>query len=144
MSGPAAPRAHFLLAGDDADLRALRQAIDRLPVDAYGQVFVEVASAVQIEQWCLPDRLSIAWLVRGAIGPADRSGRVDPIERGALLERALSSWVGEWMPAEGQRAREIPLVMWIGCASSERIDALCDRLAWRADHIHLHDPRNQG
>ncbi len=133
----AEPRAHFLLAGDSADRVALRDAIGRLPVDAYGQVFVEVASEIQVESWDAPAGVAIAWLPRDA---AAARGALSA--RGALLERAVLAWVAEWMP-ENPKAHALPYVMWIGGAANERIDRLCEKLAWRFDRVHLHDPGAQ-
>lgn len=131
----APPRAHFLIAGEGSDRAAVRGAIERLPVDAYGQVFVEVASGIQVERWPTPRGVSITWLFRDAAAARGR-----PAVRGALIERAVTAWVAEWMPGPAS-GREIPYVMWLGCASSTRIDQLCERLAWSFDHVHLHDPR---
>lgn len=132
----APPRAHFLIAGEGADRAAIRGAVARLPVDAYGQVFVEVASGIQVERWPTPASVSITWLFRDGA-----AARGNPVARGELIERAVTSWVAEWMPGKSS-GREIPYVMWLGCASNARIDQLCERLAWSFDHVHLHDPRS--
>ncbi len=132
------PRAHFLIAGEGADRAALKGAIARLPVDAYAQVFVEVASAIQIEHWRAPDGVSITWLCRDAA-----LARGGPVMRGTLIERAVTAWVAEWMPGK-TKEHDVPYVVWLGCAASEPIDRLCERLAWSFDHVHLHDPRSQG
>ncbi len=138
MTSWAPPRAHFVMAGEGADRVAIRGAIARLPVDAYGQVFVEVASSIQVEHWPTPEGVSITWLFRDA---ALARGR--PVLRGALIERAVTAWVAEWMPGSA-KTHDVPYVIWLGCASSARIDQLCEQLAWRFDHVHLHEPRADG
>lgn len=123
--------AHFLLAGDSTDLRAMRDAVNRLPVNAYGQVFIEVASAVQIQRWDAPSGITVTWLCRDeSSGP---TSRVAP--RGELVARALSAWLSEWTP-ENHTDRDRPHVLWIGCCASEHVDRLYRELASRIPHRH--------
>lgn len=81
-----------------------------LPEDAYGQVYVEVASAVQIEPVTTPARVVVTWLVR------ESDAGVAP--RGALLARAVDAWTAEWMPAGVRDDRRIA---WVGCAAAPAI-----------------------
>ncbi|SDS96808.1 SIP domain-containing protein [Microterricola viridarii] len=135
MTGNAAA-AHFLLVGDGADLRALRSIVTRLPVNAYGQIYVEVASVMQLEQWPVPAGMTVSWLCRDSSPGED--GQV--AAQGELVARAVSAWVAEWMP-ERQRSHQSPYVLWIGCASSDHVDGLYRELAQRIEHTHFHDPR---
>jgi NADPH-dependent ferric siderophore reductase len=104
------PRPTVLLAGDSADLRDLRALAATLPADAYGQVYVEVASAVQAEAIEVPARVVVTWLVR------DREDGV--AARGALLGAAVDGWIAEWMP-EGVRNDQ--RIAWIGCSAAPAI-----------------------
>src|SRR5690606_21907763 len=103
--------AHFLLVGDSTDLSTLQTTVSRLPVNAYGQIFIEVASAQQIRQWDLPDRMSLSWLCRDSASSS--LGAVAP--RGELVARAVDAWVAEWIP-EQHNERQTPYIMWIGCS----------------------------
>ncbi len=79
-----------------------------LPRDAYGQVFVEVASAVQIERLVTPARVAVTWLVRDtAAGMA---------ARGELLVRAVDGWLAEWAPAMDDRS-----IAWVGCSADPQV-----------------------
>lgn len=81
--------------------------LSTLPRNAYGQVFVEVASEVQIERLATPARVAVTWLVRGtASGPA----------RGELLVRAVDGWLAEWAPA-----MDLASIAWIGCSARPEI-----------------------
>ncbi len=123
---------HFLLVGDSTDIGTLRETVRRLPVDGYGQIFVEVASQMQVEQWSVPCGISVTWLCR------DR--RADAlVPRGELVVRAVDAWVAEWMPAPGDE-QEVPYILWIGCSSSDRVDRLYRELSDRIEHAHLHHP----
>lgn len=104
------PGPTVLLAGDSADLPDLLALAATLPADAYGQVYVEVASAVQIEPLPTPARVAVTWLVRE---------HDDGIAaRGALLAAAVDGWIAEWMPAGVRDDRRIA---WVGCAAAPRI-----------------------
>jgi NADPH-dependent ferric siderophore reductase len=104
------PGPTVLLAGDGADLRDLRALLAILPVDAYGQVYVEVASAVQIERLEVPARVAVTWL--------ERERETSSAVRGALLTTAVDAWIDEWMPAG---VRNDGRIAWIGCAAAPRI-----------------------
>jgi NADPH-dependent ferric siderophore reductase len=104
------PGPTVLLAGDSADLRDLRALAATLPADAYGQVYIEVASSLQIESLEIPARVGITWLVR------ERAA--DIAARGALLGAAVEAWMAEWMP-EGERNDR--RIAWIGCSAAPRI-----------------------
>jgi NADPH-dependent ferric siderophore reductase len=114
------PGPTVLLAGDGADLRDLRALASALPADAYGQVYVEVAAAEQIERLDAPARVTVSWLVRAG------AERVAP--RGALLTAAVEAWIAEWMPPG---ARDDRRIAWIGCAC---VPALAERYRTLQEH----------
>lgn len=135
MTAKAAP-VHFLLVGGGADVAALRGIVARLPVNAYGQVLIEVASELHVEDWPAPPGVTVSWLCR------DRSfasmGRA--AQQGELVARAVTAWVAEWMPEE-EEEHAAPYVLWLGCAANAHVERLYLELAERIGHVHFHDPR---
>jgi len=128
---------HFLLVGDSTDIPAIESMLAKLPVGAYGQVFVEIASEVQIRPIVVPSRMVLTWLRRDR---ATREiGRVAP--RGELAARAVTAWVAEWMP-ESQLEHARPCVLWIGCSASDRMDSLSRELTALLGESRLHHPRS--
>ncbi|WP_127794306.1 SIP domain-containing protein [Agromyces sp. LHK192] len=125
-------QAHFLLLGGTEDLGAIADATSRFPVDAYGQVFIEVASLIQVVDLPVPPHVSVTWLQRD-LAP----GSIAP--RGRRAAQALRAWVSEWLPEE---AAAVPYVLWIGCAASEEIDELYRELGERLPRLHLHHPHH--
>lgn len=126
---------HFLLVGDSRDLPAITGMLSRIPVGAIGQVFLEVASAIQIRRLPCPAGISVTWLCR------DRSiGANGTIAgRGELAARAVAAWVSEWMPDE-QESHRLPYIMWIGCSTSRPVTELYLELADRLGEAQLHHP----
>lgn len=106
------PGPTVLLAGDSADLRDLRALAATLPADAYGQVYIEVASADQIEPLPTPARVAVTWLVR------DCEAEAAVAERGVLLTAAIDAWIAEWMPV-GERNDQ--RIAWVGCSAAPHI-----------------------
>lgn len=104
------PGPTVLLAGDSADLRDLRAIAATLPADAYGQIYVEVASPVQIERLVTPVRVAVTWLVRERV--------TGVVPRGVLLAAAVDAWIAEWMPAGVRNDRRIA---WVGCSAAPQI-----------------------
>ncbi len=119
-------RAHFLLAGDTADLAALRGISVRLPVDAYGQIFVEVASPAMVEPIDCPPGIAVTWMLRPS--GADAGTRIAP---------AVDAWVAEWITGTGADT-PMPYVIWVGCSSSRAVRELLRDLRTRIDDLHLH------
>ncbi|AYF98717.1 SIP domain-containing protein [Protaetiibacter intestinalis] len=126
---------HFLLVGDSRDIPAISGMLTRLPVGSFGQVYLEVASAIQMRRLPAPDRVSVTWLCRDR--QASASGAIAP--RGELAARAAAAWVSEWMP-EDSDTRPHPYIMWIGCSTSAPVSELYRRLADRLGDAHLHHP----
>jgi NADPH-dependent ferric siderophore reductase len=124
---------HFLIVGEAADLPLIRRMLDRLPVDGYGQVFVEVATPFQVADLIAPDDVSVTWLVRNHAG----SFRA----RGELAAGAVLSWISEWMPDED--GNDSPYVMWIGGPTGDVMERLHVEIGDRLGRLHLHHPYAQ-
>lgn len=120
------PGAHFLLAGDGSDLAMLRGITNKLPVDAYGQILIEIASPAQVEEWDAPPGMLVTHLVRH---PAQH--------RGQRIADAVEAWVAEWIPTDGH-ADDLPYVLWVGCSSSQPVRHLLQDLSERIEDLHLH------
>lgn len=120
---------HFLLAGDSSDLPLMSHILRRLPVDAYGQVFVEVDAASPIEHLETPESLTATWLRRDERDPMVRLGEA--------TAEAVLAWVSEWMP-ERRDAHAAPYVMWIGQSMSRVMTQLSDHLGDRVGALHIH------
>jgi len=106
---------HVLLLGDSADIPVLRDMVRRPPVDAYGQVVVELASRVQAEPWRPPRGVSLTWLCRDR-ALRERGGMAP---RGTLAAAALAAWVAEWVPDDDTAVA--PSLLWIGRSLSARL-----------------------
>ena len=102
------PGPTVLLLGDSTDLAELGVILSTLPRDAYGQVFVEVASEVQIECLATPARVAVTWLVRET--------EAGMTTRGEQLVRAVDGWLTEWAPAMDARS-----IVWVGCSARPEI-----------------------
>jgi hypothetical protein len=61
---------HFLLVGDSRDIGSIEGMLGRLPTAAYGQVYLEVSSGVQIKDLAAPVGMAITWLCRDRVRPA--------------------------------------------------------------------------
>lgn len=121
--------AHFFIAGDLSDLPLIRRMLERIPVDAYGQVYIEVAAAFQIVPLAAPTGITVTWLVADSSPLRHRAGD--------LTSRAVMAWVAEWTPEDPQ-AHEIPYVMWIGGSTTTVIDRLYERYGDALSDLHLH------
>jgi NADPH-dependent ferric siderophore reductase len=115
-------RAHFLLVGDETDLPVLQPLVSRLPVDAYGQIYLEVDDRMDTLVWPVPPGVQLTWLPRG-----DRSA-----VRGDLAIRAVSAWIDEWTP-EAMGETQPPFVMWLGCRGNARADRVFGDLGARIE-----------
>lgn len=102
-----------LFVGDQNDLPEIRRLTDELPCDAYGHIFVEVASRLQVQRWEPPVGMQVSWLCRDESGEASSSAPA----RGELAVRALRAWASEWLP-DGCAGTTGPVAMWVGCHAS--------------------------
>ena len=103
-----------LAAGDAGDLDEIRSWLQLLPETAYGQVFIEVFSEIQIEPLPLPPHVAVTWLCRETRDPSPRPG----IGRrcGEALEAAVSGWFDEWLWSDSSTGRNFHL--WMGARTS--------------------------
>ncbi|BBZ07209.1 siderophore-interacting protein [Mycolicibacterium doricum] len=86
-----------LLAGDESALPAISAALEALPADAVGRVFIEVAGPDDEIPLSAPEGVSISWIYRG--------GRADLVPEEAAGDHApLISAVKEaaWLPGQVQ------------------------------------------
>lgn len=129
---------HILLVGDSTDLPAIHDILRDLPSDSYGQVYLEVATAIQVRPLPAPAGVSVSWLCRDRhssdVGGAPRDiGAM--ARRGELASRAIAAWVAEWLP---ERSSEGSYTMWIGCSTSTRVGRL-----YRTLQEHLGEPQRE-
>ncbi len=86
-----------LLAGDEAALPAISAALEALPADAVGRVFIEVAGPDDEIPLSAPDGVSISWVYRGGradLAPEEAAGDHAPLIS-AVKEAA-------WLPGQVQ------------------------------------------
>lgn len=107
---PAEPSSCVLAAATARDLPELRSWCEQLPDDAYGQVFIEVLSEVQVEPLVAPPGVSVTWIVREAVAGDSRLSALPP--RGGALSRAVDAWLDEWCRADYGPERTITI--WSG------------------------------
>lgn len=120
-----------LYVGDSVDIPAIRRHVSELAHDAYGQIYLEVASEIQIQKWDSPPGLSVTWLCRDRACAIE--GTIAP--RGELMARAIEAWVSEWMPEEQADDR---ISMWVGLAASSVVAELYDNLSARLSAAVMH------
>jgi len=121
-----------LFAGDASSLPALREMLASLPICARGQVFVEVATADEVDDLPSPGRVTVTWLARDRRTGAPGSGRA--CAPGEALDRAVRAWLAEmYVDAETLAAGEH--LIWIGGAASFAYDLRHDlRAVHAAEH----------
>jgi NADPH-dependent ferric siderophore reductase len=71
-----------LIAGDEAALPAIGAALEALPDNAVGKVFIEVAGPVDEIPLTAPDGVGVNWIYRGGradLVPEDRAGDFSPL-----------------------------------------------------------------
>lgn len=118
--------AQVLLAGDTTDLAAIRRILADLPGDAYGQVYLEIVSPIQIRPIPRPDGVALTWLRRDLVP----HGLLEIAPRGELIRSAVTAWVSEWMPEETTGARD-EIYLWVGCTASPRVGTMYRELSSR-------------
>ncbi|WP_291042883.1 SIP domain-containing protein [Herbiconiux sp.] len=117
--------AQVMLAGDTTDLAAIRRILAELPDDAYGQVYLEIVSPIQIRPVPRPDGVALTWLRRDLVP----HGLLEIAPRGELIRSAVIAWVSEWMPETTDGRDDVYL--WVGCTASPRVGTLYRELASR-------------
>lgn len=101
---PPANADRFLLAGDQSAVETLRFILATLPVNARGQVFVEVESLDDIGVLSAPSRFAVCWLVR---------------ERGQSLRRSVDAWLAEMLPVSAFGAHSV--YAWVAADGAARL-----------------------
>tara|TARA_B100000408_G_scaffold71527_1_gene54778 strand:- start:919 stop:1293 length:375 start_codon:yes stop_codon:yes gene_type:complete len=109
----------FLFAGDSSDVPYVQATLERLPVDAFGHVFLEVATSIQIQSLRRPEGMSVHWLCRTDVGV---DATMSP--RGARLEAATRAWLSEWMCGSDSG----PRIIWIGATTIPAMSRLHDEI----------------
>src|ERR1700744_3852969 len=84
-----------LLAGDETALPAISVALEALPANAIGQVFIEVAEPEDEIPLIAPVRVQIDWIYRG--GRADLVGEERAGDHSPLVEAVKTA---HWLPGE--------------------------------------------
>ncbi|MET0828739.1 MAG: SIP domain-containing protein [Microbacterium sp.] len=100
---------HVMIAGDTRDLPAIRGLIARIPDDAYGQIFLEISAAIQIEHLVVPPGVAVNWLPRDASVRA--ASGLPP--RGEMVLASLRGWIAEWLDLD--ELDHAHFMVWIGC-----------------------------
>ena len=86
-----------LLAGDETALPAIGVALEALPANAIGQVFIEIAGPADEIPLIAPDGVEINWIYRG--GRADLVGEDRAGDFAPLIEAVKSA---RWLPGQVQ------------------------------------------
>lgn len=126
-----------LAAGDVADIDGLRAWCSMLPDDAYGQIFMEVFSPIQIVTLPTPPRVGVTWICREQLRSSTRPGIGIP--RGQALADAVDAWLDEWLRADPATGRSF--LLWTGARSSSIMNSFWIRLEaelteiWSGRHL---------
>jgi NADPH-dependent ferric siderophore reductase len=86
-----------LLAGDETALPAISVALEALPPNAVGQVFIEIAEPEDEVPLTAPDGVQVNWLYRG--GRADLVGQDRAGDNAPLVEAVKTAF---WLPGQVQ------------------------------------------
>ena len=84
-----------LLAGDETAIPAIAAALEALPANAIGKVFIEVAGPEDEIPLTAPESVEVSWVYRGGradLVPEDRAGDFAP-----LIEAVTTA---EWLPGQ--------------------------------------------
>ena len=106
----------ILAAGEAEDLDEMRAWLKQLPSDTYGQVFIEAASAAQIETLEAPATVAVSWVLRDRPHHMPQAAGDCTIRAGQALSRAVDAWLDEWLRAESRSQRNF--VLWLGAKSN--------------------------
>ncbi|MUL80496.1 MULTISPECIES: siderophore-interacting protein [unclassified Mycolicibacterium] len=86
-----------LLAGDEAALPAISTALEALPANAIGKVFIEVAGPDDEVELTAPDGVQVSWIYRG--GRADLVGDEQAGDNAPLVGAVKEA---QWLPGQVQ------------------------------------------
>jgi NADPH-dependent ferric siderophore reductase len=108
-----------LVAGDETILPVIRELVTKLPRSIRGQIFIEVASADDIDPLETPERVTVTWLTRDSrFGePGNGTGCV----RGYAVSRAVAAWISE-MTTGDVDVDAAELCVWLGGAAALEAD----------------------
>lgn len=126
-----------LAAGDIGDLPGLRAWCAALPADAYGRIFLEVFSPIQIEPLPAPPGVGVTWICREGLRISPRPGIGIP--RGQALADAVDAWLDEWLRADPGAGRHF--LLWTGARSSSVMRSFWNRVEaelteiWSGRHL---------
>lgn len=110
-----------LAAGEASDLDAMRTWCSSLDESSYGQVFIEVESAEQIESLSTPLGMNVTWILRDRPHHRPHAAGDCQIRAGQALSRAVDAWLDEWLRAESTSTRGF--VLWLGARTNP---IMCD------------------
>lgn len=116
-----------LFVADDLDLPDLRNALQELPADAYGQAFIETEQSKH-DDLERPAGISVTWLLRD---PADRSRPV-----GSHAAVASGAWAAEWMVAAARPPQRT--LVWVGVLVRASVHVLMAHSDCSCQHEHEH------
>jgi NADPH-dependent ferric siderophore reductase len=86
-----------LLAGDESALPAIAAALEALPADAVGKVFIEIAGPEHEIELRVPEAVQLNWIYRG--GRADLVGNDRAGDQAPLVEAVTTA---QWLPGQVQ------------------------------------------
>ena len=86
-----------LLAGDEATIPAISAALEALPPDAVGRVFIEVAGVEDEMTLSAPEGVTLTWVHRGG-----RADLVDDSRAGDRAPLIAAVWNAPWLPGRVQ------------------------------------------
>lgn len=109
----------YLIAGDYRDYFSIRNIVETLPNDAYGQIFIEITDPEQIQDFDRPRRMQLTWLT---VGNTDSSAQSD-----TRLCQAVTGWLAEWQVADGEQHQKLEL--WLGGIMNPQVSAQWQNLS---------------
>ena len=84
---------HLLVVGDETALPAIARLLEEFPVDARGQVFVEIADSVHIQSVRELPGVSITWLPRPEAEPGITSLLLDAVRAAEWSDGRVFAWL---------------------------------------------------
>lgn len=131
---PRTRRMHCAIAaGDGSDLGDIRAWCATLPTHSYGQVFIEVHSADQIELIDTPRHVGVTWICRDQLRSAGPSVIAPP--RGQALAGSVDGWLDEWIRADDGCWQ---YSLWMGARSSSIMRSYWMRVESELDELWSH------